>query len=156
MAWDEWEQLKAAVAERRTTQMQLNQLPADQGSSGTSGVYGPPSGSMRSDRAAWSKAGQGVGALRGNISKALTKLEDGQKGLGADSGCLTAAVQKDVYDSWERYIKDVSGRCETLAELFEKVGNDLLRTDEAIKGEIARVEIQNKDTPEVGGQAGGR
>jgi hypothetical protein len=156
MAWEEWEQLKAQVAERHTAQMQLNQLPADQGGSSTSGVYGPPSGRMRSDKAAWSKAGQGVGALRGNISTALTKLGDGQKGLGGDSGCLTAAAQRDVYGSWERYIKDVSGRCETLAELFEKVGNDLWRTDEAIKGEIARVEVQYKDTPDVGGRAGGR
>lgn len=155
MAWEEWEQLKAAVVERRSAQMQLNQLPADQGGSSKS-VYGPPSGRLRSDRAVWSKAGQGVGALRENISTALTKLEDGQKGLGNDSGCLTAAAQQDVYESWARYIKDVSGRCGRLADVFEKVGNDQMRTDEAIKGEIARVEIQYKDSPDVGGQAGGR
>jgi hypothetical protein len=31
MAWDEWEQLKSDAAQRGSTQMQLNQLPADQG-----------------------------------------------------------------------------------------------------------------------------
>lgn len=28
MAWDEWEQLKSVAAERSSTQMQWNQLPA--------------------------------------------------------------------------------------------------------------------------------
>ncbi|MDF3141214.1 MULTISPECIES: hypothetical protein [unclassified Streptomyces] len=156
MAWDEWEQLKAAVAERHAAQMQLNQLPADQGGSSTSGVYGPPSGKLRSDRAAWSKAGKDVGALRGNIGKALAKLEDGQKGLGDASGSLTAAAQRDVYDSWERYVKDVSRRCDALAGVFEKVGNDQMRTDEAVKAEIATLKVQFEDTPVVGGQAEGQ
>ncbi|WP_409471627.1 hypothetical protein [Streptomyces sp. HC307] len=34
MAWEEWEQLKAGAAERRSTQMQLNQLSADGGGGG--------------------------------------------------------------------------------------------------------------------------
>jgi hypothetical protein len=33
MAWDEWEQLKTAAADPHSTGMQLNQYPADQGSS---------------------------------------------------------------------------------------------------------------------------
>ncbi|MEV5309984.1 hypothetical protein [Streptomyces sp. NPDC052610] len=32
MAWEEWEQLKASATENRPTRMQLNQYPADQGS----------------------------------------------------------------------------------------------------------------------------
>lgn len=31
MAWEEWEQLKADAMQRQSTQMQLNQLPADGG-----------------------------------------------------------------------------------------------------------------------------
>lgn len=38
MAWDEWEQLKTEAAQRRSTQMQLNQLRADGGGGG--GVSG--------------------------------------------------------------------------------------------------------------------
>ncbi|MER6472806.1 hypothetical protein [Streptomyces collinus] len=34
MAWDEWEQLKARAAERHSSQMRLNQLPAEGGGSG--------------------------------------------------------------------------------------------------------------------------
>ena len=108
---------------------------------------GTPSGKLRSDKAAWSKAGQTVGSLPENISKALAKLEDGQKGLGKDSGCLTAAAQRDVYDSWERYVKDVSGRCGALAGLLEKTGNDQLKTDQAIKAEITELKVEYEDTP---------
>jgi hypothetical protein len=36
MAWDEWEQLKADAAQRSSTSMQLNQLPADGGGGGGS------------------------------------------------------------------------------------------------------------------------
>ncbi|TVZ75923.1 hypothetical protein [Streptomyces sp. BK340] len=153
MAWDEWEQLKAAAVERQSAHMQLNQLPADLGGTSSGGGV---SGKLRSDKAAWSTAGDGVGDLRDNISKALAQLGEGQKGLGKDSGCLTAAAQREVHTSWERYVGDVSGRCDKLAGLLEKVGNDQLRTDEAIKAEIAKVKTAYEDTPAVGGQSRGR
>lgn len=146
MAWDEWEQLKAAVAERRTVQMQLNQLPADPGGGGSSGV----TGKVRSDRAAWSRAGKDVGDLRDNTAKALAKLKDGQTGLGKDPGCLTAAAQQDVYGSWERRIRDIRQLCGGLADVLEKTGNDQLRTDEAIKAEIAGLKVRSEDAPAAG------
>jgi hypothetical protein len=154
VAWEEWEQLKAAAAERHSARVQLNQLLADQGgtSSGSSGA----SGELRSDKKAWSAAGEGVGGLRGNIAKALAKLQDGQKGLGKDSECSTAAAQREVHTSWERYVRNVSGRCEKLAGLLEKVGTDQLRTDEAIRDEIAKLKIEYEDTPAVGGQSKSR
>ncbi|PAZ17488.1 hypothetical protein CLM62_01785 [Streptomyces sp. SA15] len=37
MAWEEWDQLKADAVQRQSTQMQLNQLPADGGGSGGGG-----------------------------------------------------------------------------------------------------------------------
>ncbi|MFG2882325.1 hypothetical protein ACGFYV_08375 [Streptomyces sp. NPDC048297] len=154
MAWEEWEQLKATAVERQSARMQLNHVLIDPG--GTSSGGGGVPGKLRSDKAAWSTAGNDVGDLRDNAGKALTKLNDGQKGLGKDSGCLTAAAQREVHTSWERYVGDVSGRCEKLAGLLEKVGNDQLRTDEAIKAEIAKVKTEYEDTPAVGGQSRGR
>ncbi|MBX9396817.1 hypothetical protein K4749_25325 [Streptomyces sp. TRM72054] len=164
MAWDEWEQLKTAAVERHSAQMQLNQLPADQqasGSDGSGGRGGPwdsggGSGTLRSVKAAWTKAGEGVGSLRESISQALANLEEGQKGLGKDLGCMTAAAQRDVYESWQRYVKRVSGRCGALAEILEKTGNDQLKTDEAVKAEIAKLKTEYEDTPALGGQAKGR
>ncbi|MFE0252000.1 hypothetical protein [Streptomyces sp. NPDC059010] len=147
MAWDEWEQLKAAVAERHATQMQLNQLPAA-GGGGSSG--GGVTGKVRSDKAAWSKAGKDVSDLRDNSRQALTRLKDGQTGFGKEPGCLTAAAQQGVYDSWERRIRDISELCGGLAAVLEKTGNDQLRTDEAIKGEIASLKVRSEDTPAAG------
>ncbi|MFD6325975.1 hypothetical protein ACFWOL_24620 [Streptomyces sp. NPDC058442] len=154
MAWDEWEQLKTAAAERQSAQMQLDQVPADQvGTSGsTNGVHGPPSGGLRSDKAAWSKAGEGVGDLRENTRKALRKLADGQAGLDKGSGCLTVAAQQGVYDSWERRAKDISELCDGLAGVLEKTGNDLLRTDEAIKAEIARLRVGSQGVSAADGK----
>ncbi|WP_327318243.1 hypothetical protein [Streptomyces sp. NBC_01235] len=143
MAWDEWEQLKSAAAEQHAAQMQLNHVPLDPGG-GT--------GTLVSNKPAWSKAGQDVGSLREDISKAMGKLTDGQKGLGEDAGCLTAAAQKDVHDSWETYVKNVSGRCGKLSALLEKAGTDQLKTDEAIEVEIGNLKVEYADTPAVGGK----
>ncbi|SHH89125.1 hypothetical protein [Streptomyces sp. 3214.6] len=143
MAWEEWEQLKSAAAEQHAAQMQLNHVPLDPGG-GT--------GTLVSNKPAWSKAGQDVGSLREDISKALGKLTDGQKGLGEDAGCLTAVAQKDVHDSWETYVKNVSARCGKLSALLEKAGNDQLKTDEAIEVEIGNLKVEYADTPAVGGK----
>ncbi|MFD8521506.1 hypothetical protein ACFV2D_16010 [Streptomyces capillispiralis] len=132
--------------------MRLNQLPADRGGTSTGGPYGPPSGNLRSDKPAWSKAGQGISDLRDIISKALSKLESGQTGVDKESGCLTASAQKGVYHSWERRVKDISDLCSGLAEVLEKTGNDQLRTDEAIKAEIAKLRVGSEDTSSAGGK----
>lgn len=144
MAWEEWEQLKAAAAERQSAHMQLNQLPADRGATSTGPTYGPPSGRLRSDKAAWSKAGEGLGELRTDMGKALTKLEDAQTGLDKGSAFLTAAAQQGVFDSWTRRVKDIDEWCDGLAGVLEKTGNDQLRTDEAIQAEIAALNAGSK------------
>ncbi|UFR04372.1 hypothetical protein KBP30_25810 [Streptomyces sp. Go40/10] len=144
MAWDEWEQLKAAAADRHSARMQLNQLPMGMGGGGK------VQGRLRSDKAAWSAAGEGVGSLRDGLGKALTKLQQGQTGLDKESVCLTAAAQKGVYESWERRVTDVSDLCRGLAEVLNKTGHDQLRTDEAIKGEIAGLRVGS----ETGGGPG--
>ncbi|MFF3893146.1 hypothetical protein ACFYY3_08135 [Streptomyces sp. NPDC001812] len=147
MAWDEWEQLKSAAAERQSAQMQLDQLPADPGGS---------TGTLISNKSTWTKAGTDIGSLREDIGKATAKLKDGQSGLGSDAGCLAAAAQKDVHASWETYVKNVSGRCGKLSGLLVKAGNDQRQTDESVEVEIARLEVEYADTLAVGGQDKGR
>ncbi|MGP3735615.1 hypothetical protein ACTWJ9_20855 [Streptomyces sp. GDS52] len=147
MAWDEWEQLKTAAAERQSAQIQLDQSPADPGGR---------AGTLISSKSAWTKAGTDIGSLREDIGKATAKLKDGQSGLGSDAGCLAAAAQKDVHASWEIYVKNVSGRCGKLSSLLVKAGNDQRQTDESVEAEIARLEVAYADTPAVGGQDKGR
>ncbi|WP_282796906.1 hypothetical protein [Streptomyces sp. CC224B] len=145
MAWEEWEQLKSDVAARHTTRMQLNQTePASPGDSGT----------LVSDRPTWARAGHDVGSLREGIGRALTALAEGQNGVGSEGGCRTAAAQKEVHDSWQRYVKSVSRRCGRIAGLLEKVGNDQVRTDEAVMAEIGSLRVAYEDTPAVGGGTG--
>lgn len=151
MAWDEWEQLKAeAVAQGGSAHMQLNQV-ADPGGSTTSSV----TRGLRASKAAWNKAGGGVGGLREGIDTALTKLSDGQEGLGSDAGCLTVGAQQEVYRSWVRYVKSVKGRCGDLQEVLEQVGHDLLLTDEGVRAALGNIDVKYADTPAVGGKSAG-
>ncbi|MDX3385692.1 hypothetical protein PV682_30140 [Streptomyces niveiscabiei] len=116
--------------------MQLNSYPADQGSVGPSGGM---AGTMRSDKATWSKAGGDVGDLRDNADKSLTTLSDAQVGLSDQLGCLTAAAQQGVYESWVRRVEDIKTLCDGLAGILKKAGNDQLRTDQAIQAEIEKL-----------------
>ncbi|MGW5044946.1 hypothetical protein [Streptomyces griseoluteus] len=140
MAWSEWEQVKAASAERQSAQMQLNGLPSDAGGSGT----------LVADRPAWAKAGRDVSALRDGMDKARGHLEDGQEGLAKQAGCLTAAAQSDVFASWKKYVSQVSGRCAKLATVLENAGKNELKTEEAIKAEIGTMRTAYADTPATG------
>ncbi|MCQ0024330.1 hypothetical protein M4914_16090 [Streptomyces somaliensis DSM 40738] len=153
MSWDEWEHLKTEAAERRATGMQLNQLPALDPSGGGDGSS---SGALRTQRKAWSQAGEGVNGLKSDIGEGLKKLEAGQSGVGDTSGCQSAAAQKELYDSWKAYVGKLSGRCGTVGGLLERAGHDLVMTDKAIEEEFAKVKAQYQDTEAVGGQAKGR
>lgn len=99
------------------------------------------------------KAGEGAKGLKGGIGKALTKLDDGQAGLGDTAGCQSASAQKELYDSWKKYVGDVSRRCDELGGLLERSGHDLSKSDEALKGELDRLKTKYEDTEPVGGQA---
>ncbi|MGJ3559808.1 hypothetical protein ACR6C2_18260 [Streptomyces sp. INA 01156] len=62
------------------------------------------------------------------------------------------AAQQGVYDSWERRAKDISELCDGLARVLEKTGNDLLRTDEAIKAEIAKLRVGSQGVSAADGK----
>ncbi|MEU6087795.1 hypothetical protein ABZ865_13425 [Streptomyces sp. NPDC047085] len=155
VAWDEWEQLKADAVARGSTHMRLNQLPADLGgASGASG--GAVSGRLKSEKRVWVKVGEAVKGLKGDVGKALKKLEDGQSGLGDTSGCQSAAAQKELCDSWKKYVGDVSDRCGELGGLLERSGHDLHMLDSDVRAELDKIKLKYQDTEALGGQAKGR
>ncbi|MFH9067871.1 hypothetical protein [Streptomyces alboflavus] len=151
MVWHEWEQLKAEAAERHSQAMQI-----DSTSKGDDGGGGGPWGGLRSSKAAWAKAGDGVEGLKEGVGRALAKLREGQTGLGGLDGCQSAAAQREVSRSWERYMKDVSRRCGSLGELLTKTGGDQQKTDESVRAEIEKLKDLYADTPAIGGQPKGR
>ncbi|MGW3582195.1 hypothetical protein ACWDM8_12775 [Streptomyces rubiginosohelvolus] len=143
MAWDEWEQIKADVAANGPASMQLNQAPSE----------GETSGDLKSNRKTWVRVGEGVADLKGGVGKALTKLADGQTGLGDTTGSVSGAAQKELYDSWKKYVSDVRGRCEALGGLLQKAGHDLSKTDEEALSDLEKLQAKYEDTKPVGGQA---
>jgi hypothetical protein len=134
--------------------MRLDRLPAEGGSGG--GATSAVTGGLKFTKAAWTKAGEGVGELREGIGTALGRLRDGQEGLDADAGCLCTGAQKDVFTSWERYVKGVSERCGSVKEILEKVGHDLLLTDDSVRSAFEAIDTAYADTPAVGGHDAGR
>ncbi|MFJ7071079.1 hypothetical protein [Streptomyces sp. NPDC101115] len=146
MPWDEWEQLKAETAARQSSSMRLNQVAPDPGGGGYSE-------DLKTDKRAWVKAGEGVSGLKEGVTTALTKLDSGQAGLGDGQGIQSAAAQKELYDSWKKYLGDVSGRCEALGSLLKTSGHDLSKPDETLLGELNAHAKKYADTEAVGGQA---
>ncbi|MFG3532939.1 hypothetical protein ACGF8B_40520 [Streptomyces sp. NPDC047917] len=149
MAWDEWEHLKSDAAARGSAQMQLNQYPADQGSGP---APGSASGDLKSDKKAWVRAGEGVKGLMDGVGKALAKLSEGQARLGDTGGCRSAAAQKDLYESWRKYVGGVSSRCDGLGGLLEGAGHDLSRSDQTVREELDKLQLKYQDTEAVGGR----
>ncbi|MEV8423486.1 hypothetical protein [Streptomyces niveus] len=148
MTWDEWDQLKADAAQRSSTRTQLNQLPADQGAGAPDG---PASGDVKSDKKVWTTAGTGLKDLDEPIGKALTQLSERQTGLDV-VGVQSAAAQKELYDSWKKYVTDVSKRCGDLGALLEAAGHTLSKSDEQLRMELDKIKNQYQDTTAVGGQ----
>jgi hypothetical protein len=151
MTWEEWEQLKADAAERGSTQMQLNYVPGDTGPGS-----GGPSEQLKSDKKVWAKVGGDVKGVKDDVVKAVAKLSDGQAGLGDTAGCQSAAAQKELYDSWKKYVDDVSTRCGDLGGLLEQSGHDLAKPDSLLREELEKIQLKYRDTEAVGGQAKGK
>ncbi|MEU3054404.1 hypothetical protein [Streptomyces griseus] len=137
MAWDEWEQLKAEAAERHAVQVRLNQV-GDDSDGGLGGV--------RSSKASWTRAGESVDKLAGDVRKALSALKHEQTGAAIDADVLSGAAQKDVYQSWSEYLTRVRGRCGALQGLLEKTGNDHFNNDDEIRAAFDGLAKKYADT----------
>lgn len=122
--------------------------------------WGPDgSGGVKSSKKAWAAAGRDVGKLRGDIKTALTKLEEDQDGLGAGSdtgGTRSGAAQRELYGSWKRYLKGVSGKCGAVQDRIKRAGEHHYKNDEALKCAFDGMDVIYDDTKPVGGESRGR
>ncbi|CAL9302884.1 MULTISPECIES: hypothetical protein [unclassified Streptomyces] len=146
MAWDEWEQLKSAAAGHRTAAAPPAQRPP-----GTHAGADPER--LRSQKRAWTGAGQAVKRLRTDITRAMVRLESGQTGLTPLPGCRSGVAQQELHASWTRYLADVRTRCGELGALLEQAGRDLSMTDAALRDELGRIQVRYADTAAPGGRA---
>ncbi|MFJ6634195.1 hypothetical protein ACIQMR_22825 [Streptomyces sp. NPDC091376] len=85
MSWDEWEQLKSAAGERQPTGMQLNQVPADPGGSGTGGSG---TGGLVVNQDDLGAVGHEAFILHGELSKGADLA-----GMGADKSGAGSTMQ---------------------------------------------------------------
>lgn len=158
MSWDEeWAALKQTAA--GDSGMQLASAGGDGWQGGSGDGSASESDALKSKKAAWVRAGHDVQSLRGDVKKALTKLEDGQQGFGTGSGVSgvhSAAAQQEVFHSWQRYLESLSGRCSALQVQLEKAGDHLDGNDQAVRRSFNKLSDRYEDTPAVGGRGGGK
>ena len=157
MSWqDEWEQHKAASQQKSATG--AGDSPPGETGTRLAGADGQENwsskGKLKSSKSAWSKAGSDTGGLATNIKKSLSTLAEKQP--GAISGVQTAASQRKVYQSWKRYLEDVSKRCQAIEARMEKAGNDGYKTDEDINAAFAAMKKDYQDTDALGGAKRGQ
>ncbi|WP_382465593.1 hypothetical protein ACFIN9_21395 [Streptomyces noursei] len=147
VSWDkEWAELKRQAG--GDSGMRL----ASADGSGQQASSSSGSGDLVSQRSAWTKAGRDVEALRGDIHKSLTKLEDSHQGQAAGAGVQSAAARQELLVSWRRYLEGLNGRCSALQARLEQAGKELHLNDTAVKASFDKLSQQYKDTPAVGGQ----
>lgn len=154
MAWEEWEQLKAAAARRHSEGMQIDQLDAPSGGgAGTSGSPWPHGSSgatspdLRASKGPWTKASGVALELRSETDSGLTDLRtahDGVKG-GTDGFASTAALD-EILPTWEKRLASVRDECHRLTGAFAKTGHVFGEVDPAVAGEVNKVRVG--DTPD--------
>ncbi|MFG2756792.1 amino acid ABC transporter permease [Streptomyces wuyuanensis] len=129
MAWDEWEQLKAAAAARHSTGMQLNQLPADRGG-GTPSSGGPR---LKHSAQPWNRAAATASSLRTSTDKVKADLAAGHAGMaGGLTGLASLGSLKSVVSSWETRLGAVRDECEGLEPTLRQVAKELGGVDKEV------------------------
>ncbi|MEU8948901.1 amino acid ABC transporter permease [Streptomyces sp. NPDC048489] len=145
MAWEEWEQLKAVAAERHTTQMQLNQLPAAPGGStgGTDGGGG--AGILKHSHGPWTRTAGTADDLRTSTARSKTELSSAHAGVGHGSaGLASLGALKSVLTSWERRLGAVRDECDALSPTLCRVARDMGEVDAKVGAKADSVNVADK------------
>lgn len=133
--WEEWEQLKAAAAERHNTRMRLNQLPADQGAPDTRGdlVVG------HKDLEAVGKAAHDLftdfTTYSGHVRVASEAAARGLKGEGFALGGALEHVTK----RWSEQSKSLLDACARISNHLRFTKNQHAADDTYIAGAVSSI-----------------
>jgi hypothetical protein len=111
MTWDEWEQSKAEAAEKRSTQMRLNQLPADGGA--TVG-HGNKQGDLTVDQKDLATVGNSAFKLFEDLGRygrnAWSSSQTAAKDLTTQKFKLGGALDH-VQSRWEKQLQSLLDAC---------------------------------------------
>lgn len=142
MAWDEWEQLKRAAAERHGTQMQLNQFPADiTGDTGGAASTGA-NVDLKASKGPWTRASGVAKELHLSAQSGLTELTDAHAGVGGgtDGFACTAALE-EVRSSWDDRLTAVRDECDRLEGALARTGRDFGELDPSVAAKVGGVRV---------------
>jgi hypothetical protein len=143
MAWEEWEQLKAEAASRQSTQMRLNQLPADQGG----GSGGPDLASSSAEKQAAARAIEDhiEGDTRTAGAWADEETNSAVKAFGAKDGegWLTAGALKKAHKTWGEQVQNLMNRLSADKESLHGARIALHGTDLSTGAGLNTVSVPN-------------
>lgn len=135
MAWDEWEQIKADVADRGSVHMQLNQLTGGGGGPGG----GSPGGGATLQHSAppWSHAAGVASDLSNSMSTAKSDLDTADQGVSAGlQGLASLGSLTTVLQSWDDRLTAVQNECKGLHPALRAVSVALGETDHGVGSKV--------------------
>ncbi|MBA9045740.1 MULTISPECIES: hypothetical protein [Streptomyces] len=138
MAWDEWEEIKAASAERHSTPMRLNHLPGDFTGSPSKGV----SGTLRHTNGPWGTAANTADDLKTSTESVKKGLRSSHTGVSTGAaGLASLGALKTVLSSWEKRLEAVRDECTSLEPKMRAVARDMGETDVAVADKARAVHV---------------
>ncbi|MGW3624812.1 hypothetical protein [Streptomyces sp. NPDC000880] len=108
MAWDEWEQLKASAAEKDSTQIQLNQVPAE--TSGGGGQQGDLKANQQDLAAVGNSAFKLFESLGLHGRDAWSSSQTAAKDLTTQDFELGGGLHR-VQERWEKQLQSLLDAC---------------------------------------------
>ncbi|MER6498968.1 amino acid ABC transporter permease [Streptomyces sp. NPDC001455] len=139
MAWDEWEQLKAQVVERHTTDMHINSASVDGGYARPSGG-GSGTGTLKHRGGPWTKAAGTADDLQTGTITAKVELRSAHDGIvGGLAGLSSLGALTSVLTSWDERLGRVREECSSLEPKLRQVAVDLAEVDAEVGGRARAV-----------------
>ncbi|MFE9095592.1 hypothetical protein [Streptomyces sp. NPDC007264] len=135
MAWEEWERLKAETAEQRSTRMQLNQYPADQGGDGTQGDLVAGHQDLEAVGKAAHDLFEDFTAYSGHARVASAAAAGGLRGEGFALG----AALEHVTERWSEQSKTLLDACAHISNHLRFTRNQHAADDSYISGAVSGI-----------------
>ncbi|MFF9014402.1 hypothetical protein ACF09C_15715 [Streptomyces sp. NPDC014870] len=133
---EEWDALRSQAAERQTTSMQLNQLPADR-----SGPTGGETGTFASTPGEKKAAANTIeNELEGKTKNATDWADEASNNaIKAFDGWDTAAGLKKVQETWDQQVKVLMGRLSAEKFALRGANNYVLGNEIDINSQFAPI-----------------
>ncbi|MFD7623538.1 amino acid ABC transporter permease [Streptomyces sp. NPDC059802] len=129
MAWDEWEQLKAQVAEQHATHTRINGLQGEDGYAKPAGGGGG-TGTLKHNGGPWTKAAGTADGLQTSTITAKVDLRRAHDGtVGGLAGLSSLEALRSVLTSWDERLGRVREECSSLEPKLRQVAVELAEVD---------------------------